>query len=149
MRSVHKRVVEIKYLEADRQDGEGKCYLTVQGLDREQRDELYRAARLGGAAYSNILYGAAITDFVLPSDGPDDKFGSAEENARVYRDFDDELDAWVYLQILSVNGFLNQGQADRQQAGDRLGNSGSSSAASAEDSTPPTSESETSGSEPS
>lgn len=98
-------------------------FVEVQEFNRRGRDA-YNGALLGGPSAERVdaLLEHGIRDFVLPSDEGDVHFtGQIERDMAVYDDLDEELEDWLVMRILEINGAVIRA-AEVEDGEEGLGN---------------------------
>ena len=97
----------------------------VQEFNRRGRDA-YNAALLGGHSPDRVdaVLEHGIRDFLLPSDEGDVRFaGQIEQDMAAYDDLDEELEDWLVMRILEINGaVIRAEEAEYGYGEEALGN---------------------------
>ncbi|MBC7288481.1 MAG: hypothetical protein H5T86_10645 [Armatimonadetes bacterium] len=100
---------------------EERYFVEFRTMTRSERDRALALMFSGDpAGLAGHILECTVSDFLLPSDRGDIRFGEAEENAQVYEALDAELAEWMVRQGLELNGLLPE-QLKRREA--VLGNS--------------------------
>jgi hypothetical protein len=106
MRVVKKRRREQRHLPEGTEGAVSETYFVeVQQFDRMGRDE-WNEAMLEGRLRRRVetVLEHGICDFLLPGDEGDLRFGGTLHNWETYNDLDEELEDWIVLQVLDING---------------------------------------------